>query len=441
MKKKKDEVLIQKIEVDKKTNEPRLIQLSETELADIDKETDNTEIKKPNDVSIKDMHKQIVMTQVFGFDNKPDVSKRQKVFKTLITILFIVFVVGILVYTAYNDFSGTEPLPSWQTVSATFSETWFYLLFALVSLAANYLLKGLKMSIMCKSMTGKFHFVTCLETGIVGHYYNNITPLAVGGQPFEIYHLSKHGIHGGVASSLPIASYIVNQFGFITLGIVALALYSTNTLKIPNEMIGVMPDVVSIIAIVGLSLCLLMPAIVVLFSLLPKLCAKIVYFVIYLGKKLRIVKDAKKTTYSILKTVVQNSKCLKKIASNPLVFALSFIISLCEHLAQCSIAYFVLRFFGFDWPAWNIWEWAQVIQLCIILYAAISFVPTPGNSGVADLSFYLLFKTGLGNNTFAGFAFPAMLLWRFLSFYSYIIIGFAFTKLKKKADLKKEKAE
>jgi uncharacterized membrane protein YbhN (UPF0104 family) len=74
----------------------------------------------------------------------------------------------------------------------------------------------------------------------------------------------------------------------------------------------------------------------------------------------------------------------------------------------------------------------------MVLYAAISFIPTPGNSGAADASFYTLFKVGLVS--VAGLSFPAMLLWRLLSFYSFIIIGFTFTTLKRKSDRRKEKA-
>ena len=84
-------------------------------------------------------------------------------------------------------------------------------------------------------------------------------------------------------------------------------------------------------------------------------------------------------------------------------------------------------------------EWVQILHLCFVLYASISFVPTPGNSGAADLSFFLLFSVGFSG---AGIAFPAMMTWRLLSFYSFIIIGFIYTNAKKhkeKVLLKKSK--
>ena len=56
--------------------------------------------------------------------------------------------------------------------------------------------------------------------------------------------------------------------------------------------------------------------------------------------------------------------------------------------------------------------------MCLITYSAISFIPTPGSSGAAEASFYLVFSILSG-----GFLFMGMLLWRFVSFYSIMLIG------------------
>jgi uncharacterized protein (TIRG00374 family) len=111
------------------------------------------------------------------------------------------------------------------------------------------------------------------------------------------------------------------------------------------------------------------------------------------------------------------------------------IVGFCEQICSCSIAFFTLKFFGFDLlNAITGLEWILVVQICFLLYSAISFIPTPGNSGAADLSFFWLFSAGLSG----GFAFPAMMTWRILSYYSFIIIGFIFAKSKKYSDRKKQ---
>ena len=438
--KKKSQPIIQKIEFDSKTNEPITVQIRGEELPEpINPEP---EVIVNEELDIKNSSaRQMVMKQVFGFETKSTVDKRQKLLKNLFATLFVIVVVGVLVWTAFNDFAGGDPLPSWGEVSDIFSQTWYYLLFAGLSLVGFYLFKALKLTVMCKSMTGTWHFKTCCETAICGIYYNNVTPFAVGGQPFEIYHLSTHGVHGGVASSLPIATYFLNQIAFVIIGLACIFTYSYNALQIPEQMVGVMPSLLNVAAIIGLSFSLIMPVIIILFSLMPRFTSKLVALVLYVGNKLRIIKKPKETAMKTYKTVIHNSRCIKKIATRPAIFISTFLMSFLEHLSGTSIAYFVLCFFGFNWGG-GLLEWAQVIQLCVLINIAISFIPTPGNAGAADLSFYLLFKTGLGisgGKKFGGFAFPAMITWRLLSFYSTIVIGFVFTKLKKFSDKRKKK--
>jgi uncharacterized protein (TIRG00374 family) len=228
----------------------------------------------------------------------------------------------------------------------------------------------------------------------------------------------------------------LNQFAFVIVGIISLLLFKFNALGLTTDFLNAFADyssVFSVLAVIGLILCFATPFMVVTFSMFPKIGASLVRFGINIGAKFRLVKKPKETTYKTIKTVVNNSKCLKKIATTPLVFISTLLLSFGEQLAMNSIAFFVLKFFGFDIPGVGFFlEWAQIVHLCSILYAAISFIPTPGNSGAADLSFYLLFETGL----MAGLAFPSMLIWRFLSYYSFILIGFIFVTIKKKHDKK-----
>ena len=435
MGKTKKKIGIQKIEVDSKTSEPKIVGIEEE--YDLKTATEEaikkTEAEKNNQSSIG---KQLVMTRILGiqkYDNGVD--KRQKFFKRIISIVFILFVVGVLAFTFYKDFFSSDDKKTAVSFVDALDElagTWYYFVFAVVALFLAILFKGLKLSVICKSQTGKWHFKTCFETGIIGHYYNNVTPLAVGGQPFEIYHLSKHGVHGGVAASMPIIAFFFSQFAFVALGITALVFFNGNVLGVEEEFITQFPEVFNVLAVIGLFGCFFMPALVVLFSLLPRIGATMVKWFISIGGKLKIIKDPKKTEYKTLKTVVHNSVCIKRFAKDPVALFTTVLLGFAENLAQCSIAFFTLKLFGYNNPDAGVFlEWLQIMQLSFILYAGISFIPTPGNSGAADLSFYLLFSVGV---PFMGLAFSAMVLWRILSFYSYIIIGFIFTTVTHKKD-------
>lgn len=443
---------VSKIEVDEKTAEPSIVEVP-VEQAVIESATaDGQDIspkkakrdeqaKREDREDAKSIGKQMVMKQVLGLPTKTDnISKRQKTFKIICVTVFIVFVVGVLAWTAYNDFFSPNAEPVvWADIATVLGENWYYFLFAILAMLGVLFFKGLKLAVLCKHLTGKFHFKTCFETGIVGQYYNYVTPLSAGGQPFEIYHLSKHGVHGGVAASLPTAAFFMNQLGFTLLAIVALIGFipGINFLSIPDTIVGSTTGTVLIpMAAVGIVLGFIVPFLVILFCFLPKIGSRMVHLAMGAGAKLKIVKNKELTTFKTLKTVVHNSKCLKNLAKSPLIVALSLILSFCEQLSLCSIAYFTLRSFGFDFPAWSVWEWGQVVLVCLVLYSAITFIPTPGNSGAADLSFYWLFSTGLA---VGGVAFPAMLIWRILSYYGFILIGFTFTTLKRRSDRHKER--
>lgn len=430
--------IVNKIDVDQKTNEPIIVRATEK---DLDAVSQSLEVQKDEEILTppNDSHgEQLIMNKVLGFvpkkEEETSISKRQRLFKNISVTVFIVLMVGVLAYTAYQDFFSDKEIPSWEYIFETFKNNWFYFIFALLSVALCYVFKSTKLSIMCKALTGKWHYKTCIGTGAIGLYYNYVTPLAAGGQPFEIYHLAKNGVKGGVAGSLPIASFFLHQVAFLVLGLLSVILFSTNALKIPTEMIGNMPKVITVMAMVGLFFSILMPTVVLIFCVFPKLAGSLVKLAMKIGNKFRLVKDVKGTTEKTLNSVKHNATCLKDLAKRPLTLVLSVLLSFAEQLALCSIAYFTLRFFGFDWPARNILEWLQVLSLCFILYSAISFIPTPGNSGAADLSFYLLFDTGLmiGATKIGALAFPAMITWRILSFYSFVVIGFIYTTLNKK---------
>ncbi len=426
--------LVKKIEVDEKTQEPIVVEVLESEYL-------NGPIEKADFVeskSDKNTRKKETVEKVFGIKaDEKNIDKRQKVFKKITTLVFIMFMVGVLAYTAYKDFFINKNFPSIAQLKAILKTGWLFFILAALSFALSFFFKGLKNAVMCKVMTGKSHFITCVETGIIGTYYNNITPFAVGGQPFEIYHLSKHGVHGGVASSIPIASFFLNQLAFVFLGLFSLIAINRNIFNAPGYIIGVFPPAFYTLTVIGLFCCLFVPSLVIIFSMLPRVGAKLVHLVIKLGTKLRIIKKPQETLQKTIKTVVHNSHCLKKIASKPLMFLSLFFLSILENLSNASIAFFVLRGFGLNSGLPFIVEWIVICSFCFILFASITFIPTPGNSGAADLSFFLLFESVL----FAGLAFPAMLVWRLFSFYSTIIVGFTFATLKKKSDLKKAKTQ
>ena len=415
---KDNEPIYNKIEIDN-DGEPTFVSVN---ASDIPEEISDTDIQ-PVETKNKKPSKRVIMHEFFGIDTNKPVEKHKKVAKTIIYCLFIAFVIGVLVYTAIDDFSGSgESSADLPTISEILLANWYYIFFAFFSIFVFMIVRGLQRAFASKTIVGNFYFKISFASGFIGQMYNYITPLAAGGQPFEITYYKKNtDIGTGQATSIVISTYLINQMAFITVGLSALILYRFDFLGFSELHI---PDLLSSailsLAIIGLILSAIIPITLAVFSLFPRVGGSIATFITFIGTKLKLIKNPKKFKYSFLKNVYINSRGLKTIFSHPLVLITNFLLSLMEQLAIVSVAYFTLRSFGFDWNSWNIWEWSQVVVVCTIINCAVSFIPTPGSSGAADLSFYAFFAKNLSS----GLAFPTMILWRIISYYLVILLGF-----------------
>ncbi len=96
-------------------------------------------------------------------------------------------------------------------------------------------------------------------------------------------------------------------------------------------------------------------------------------------------------------------------------FAMIFEMSFIEILALQSVIYFVYRGFGL-----NQYSYLQIITLQFLLYIVASSTPLPGDSGAQEGGFYYYFAKFFPQSTI----FAALILWRFITFYLQIFMGF-----------------
>ena len=89
-----------------------------------------------------------------------------------------------------------------------------------------------------------------------------------------------------------------------------------------------------------------------------------------------------------------------------------FLLSVVYQVGICSIPFFVLHAYK------GTGNYFDILAMAVYIYCAITIIPTPGNSGAAEGSFYLIFS----RLDYSGL-FWAMLIWRLISYYSFILIG------------------
>lgn len=271
-----------------------------------------------------------------------------------------------------------------------------------------------KFCIISKTVTGKCRVGTSAKTNFLGKYYDAVTPFATGGQPMQIYYLSTKGISGGNSSAIVLIRYIFSILCWIFLGA---------ALMIAGAVQGVLDNVsggnlLKITGWIGIGVNLIVPTFVLLFLILPKFMHKLTVGVIKLGHKMKIVKSVDKATERALKTVNDFKNAFKLMATSPVKFILLLLVCFAESALTFAIPYFIMKAFACPVDGLAL----AVMSLNVFAIFGVSFIPTPGNSGVMEGMGALAFSVAAGASLIW-----SVIAWRLLTFYIYIVIGLILT--------------
>lgn len=339
-------------------------------------------------------------------------SRKKRTAKILFTVLFIAVMVAIIAYTAVTDFTG-ESIGN-DKVAALIGANWYYLMVLLGLFLLTILLEALKVFIMIRKTTGVYQFGTAFNCAALGKFYDYVTPLGAGGQPFQMYYLAKHGVPSGAAGAIPIGTLFLTQFSFFICAIISFAF------GVSSEIV---PLYIQIVAYFGAVFYIAVPLFLVTFSFFPKAGYKVIAWGTKVLTKLHICKNPEKWIAKGNGAIDNNKKNMAILFKSKSVLLVGTLLSLAYVIAQCSLPYFSLLLFSDAieelTPSWDLWF--EVTRITFFIYCAITFIPTPGNSGAADGTFYGLFRSVL--ITVTGASFTCMMVWRIYSFYMYLIVG------------------
>ena len=322
--------------------------------------------------------------------------KKKRNYSFLIFVLVNLVVIGI---TAIFEFGGenSEDRSKLADIAASIAKNWYYLFGALGCFLGIYLFQVLKVSSMIRVTTGQWRVRATVNSVILGKYYDNITPLAIGGQPFQAYYLSRNKVPVGTATAAPIVQLFLGTLGFITIALIAFFSFSSH----------VSSTFIRVCAYIGLGINSLTPIAIVFLSVLPNVTTRIVTFFIKVLAKLRVVKDVAETSAKAIGTINDYRTSIGFMYRSKLTLIIGYLLSVLEKISEMSITFFVIMacFNGSG-------NYLQITAMTIFIYAATSFVPTPGTAGAAEGSFYIVFGS-----------FWPMFIWRLFAYYSYLFFG------------------
>lgn len=210
------------------------------------------------------------------------------------------------------------------------------------------------------------------------------------------------GLPNGVSTSIPLFGMISGQIGFI---IIAVLCFLIGSFSINNAaLIGT--------ACFGLLFYAFWPVLIMIATFMPKTTTEIIGLFVRFLAKMHVVKDKQKAITKMEQEVNEYASCVKRILKTKGLAAKTILLSVIFHILVSMIPFFVLTAFG------GVVDFLPCFVTTVAVTSAVYFVPTPGNAGAAEGTFYVVFSA-----LSSGYVFWAMLVWRFFSYYVYIIMG------------------
>ncbi len=342
--------------------------------------------------------------EIAKLEKARDAVNKQKSKRRYISFIFLIINLCAISVIMYRQ-ARAEGFSSFADLIAS-GANFNYIYLALLGFPLLTLLEWGRYYFLLRDAVGRSRHFLAYKIAALGKYYDFITPLGTGGQPFQVYYLNKRQVKAKIATSVPLAKYIFSQFVHVLFAIIVLV-----------SNIGVANNVVIVSAAwVGVTLQGLIIGTVLLLSVSKKIGPSLTIGVLKLLSKMHIIKNYEVTFLKVMRFVREYQKSMKYFITNIPLVGISLLLGVFYTLAQGTIPFLIYSAFsGFDPSMW----WPIVSKL-VMLEFAVSFVPLPGGAGAAELSFEAMFASLFIGGSF----FWAILIWRFIVYYAFIMQGF-----------------
>ena len=311
----------------------------------------------------------------------------------------LVFFVLLIIFTFWFIFKDQDINELIKTIKSINIK---YLLLAILLMFCVYLTESINVRAILHALgEKKFSIIRALKYTSVGAFFSAITPAATGGQPLEIYYMSKDGIkaaNGTMAMLLQLTGFQVSTLTYSIIG------------GILNP--SVLSDGVIWFYILGLVINGFALSIMLLGTFSTKISRKLFYFIIKMMRKAN-VRNCEKKVIKMQEGLDQYSESARFIKEHKLEFVKAILRCFVQMFFYHTIPFVI--YIGLGQHDLN---FLQLFTMQSILYTTVSGIPLPGSIGVSESLFLKIFGVAYTPAMLSG----AMLLYRFASFYLFIIL-------------------
>lgn len=335
--------------------------------------------------------------------------KKNNILKRVISFIIIAIITSLVLYYSLKD-DYKNIIHEIKTIN----KLWF--LVAFIMMFMYWMIKALVRKKLVSKFNKNYKFIDSFKLSLELNFFNGVTPFATGGEPYEVYSLTKHGIKGTDSTNIMIQNFITYQISLVLLGMIAI---------ITNQFVHIFPSgFLTYLITIGFTINFLVIVFLFVITFGKKIDKFIMKIIVFILSKFKIVKNKENTLekfHNYLEEFHEGATILLKDKK-------TFIKMIMLQFLSLSIFYLIplILLYGMgDYSSLNGYE-SIIISAYVMLIG--SFVPIPGGTGGLEygfIAFYGNFIKGSKLNAI-------MLLWRFITYYFGIMLGAIVLNFKRK---------
>lgn len=318
-------------------------------------------------------------------------------------IINFVLILGTLAVVLVIGISDNSLFEAWEAVR-TMNLAWVIL--AVLCFLCYLMMDTVAIHFFLRRQGYKVSFLRLCFISVVGQYYSNITPGASGGQPMQIYYLHQDHVPTAIGTSAIAMRFFCFQFMLSFLAAVFWIVYG----RFINDNVGAQKWIL----IVGFCYNAVMVTLVTSLALSAPMIKKLIALGIRIGTKFHWIKKPQGISEKLNKAVDVFHSSLTSYSKRPWDLAIQLVIGGMQLMALMSVIYCIYRGLGLVEESY-----LHLVALNIMEFISAAYAPLPGASGASEGVFSMYF----GKIFPDGYAFAALLLWRFFTYYISLILG------------------
>lgn len=339
---------------------------------------------------------------------------KNKKFKISGRLILNVLVAGLCVWMIFYFLYSEQGLYDLVTSSQEISLLWIAA--ALLSYCTSVFADVLVIYLYIHDEYKQFKIRHSIRSVLLGLFWSGITPSSTGGQPMQVYYMSKHKVDVGYSSSRLLNRFLVYQITMTVMTVIAVILkfsYFQEHMDTP---------ILSTLVTIGFISQTFITLVFVFLAFSKNLTAKAARGIASLLCKIRLIKDKDRLEKSLETQLAKFHSGNRMIFSKPKLVAAAVLLTVVQLIAMFLVPYCIYRSFG-------LYEASPFDMVCSQAFVTLisGMIPIPGASGAAEFSFTSLFALFFTPATIKS----ATLIWRIITYYLSIIVGAPFAYMTK----------